>query len=92
LALDRAIGADAAPAYCFGYDRIDTNTMFYVRKPLHCGLDEKSVTPPAWLLIPRSSVAALARLRPDLDVRTDVETSWGEQLAAVRIDRKSSEK
>jgi 4-amino-4-deoxy-L-arabinose transferase-like glycosyltransferase len=92
LALDRAVGADADPAYCFGYDRIDTNTMFYVRKPLHYGFDEKSVTPPAWLLIPRANMAAFARLRPDLDVRTDVETSWGEQLAAVRIDKKSGEK
>jgi hypothetical protein len=92
LALDRAIGADAAPVYCFDYNRIDTNTMFYVRKPLHCNFDEKSVTPPAWLLIPRSDVAAFARLRPDLDVRTDVETSRGAQLAAARIDKKSGEK
>jgi 4-amino-4-deoxy-L-arabinose transferase-like glycosyltransferase len=89
--LERAIGADPAPAYCFG---LSTNQLFYVRKPLQCldGAGQQSVKPPAWLLIPHSDVAPFARLRPDLDVRLVVETGSGPQLAAVRIDKKSGEK
>ena len=89
--LDRAIGADPAPAYCFS---LDTNQLFYVRTPLQC-LDQagqRSVNPPAWLLIPRSEITPFARLRPDLDVRLVAETDSGPQLAAVRINKKSGEK
>jgi hypothetical protein len=81
------MGGDPAPAYSFG---LDTNQLFYVRKPLRC-LDEagqKSVGAPAWLLIPRSTVTAFARLRPDLDLRVAVETTSGPQLAAVHVDKR----
>jgi 4-amino-4-deoxy-L-arabinose transferase-like glycosyltransferase len=91
MMLERAMDGDPAPAYCFG---LSTNQLFYVRKPLRC-LDEagqKSLNPPAWLLIPSSTVAPFARLRPDLEVRSVVETGSGPQLAAVRIDKKSGEK
>jgi 4-amino-4-deoxy-L-arabinose transferase-like glycosyltransferase len=59
MVLERAIGADPAPAYCLS---LDTNQLFYVRTPLQC-LDQagqRSVKPPAWLLIPRSAVAPFA--------------------------------
>jgi hypothetical protein len=91
MMLERAMDGDPAPAYCFG---LSTNQLFYVRRPLRC-LDEagqKSLNPPAWLLIPSSTVAPFARLRPDLEVRSVVETGSGPQLAAVRIDKKSGEK
>jgi hypothetical protein len=91
MMLERAMDGDPAPAYCFG---LNTNQLFYVRRPSRC-LDEtgqKSLNPPAWLLIPSSTVAPFARLRPDLEVRSVVETGSGPQLAAVRIDKKSGEK
>jgi hypothetical protein len=91
MMLERAMDGDPAPAYCFG---LSTNQLFYVRRPLRC-LDEagqKSLNPPAWLLIPSPTVAPFARLRPDLEVRSVVETGSGPQLAAVRIDKKSGEK
>ena len=87
IVLERAIGGDSAPAYCFG---LDTNQLFYVRRPLQC-LDaegQKSVSAPAWLFIPRSTVTAFARLRPDLDLRVAVETASGPQLAAVHVDKR----
>jgi hypothetical protein len=90
MMLERAMDGDPAPAYCFG---LSTNQLFYVRRPLRC-LDEagqKSLNPPAWLLIPSSTVAPFARLRPDLEVRSVVETGSGPRLAAVRIDKKSGE-
>jgi 4-amino-4-deoxy-L-arabinose transferase-like glycosyltransferase len=91
MMLERAIGGDPAPAYCSG---LSTNQLFYVRKPLHC-LDERglqSLDPPAWLLIPRSAAPAVARLRPDLEVRLAVETESGPRLAAMRVEKKSGEK
>jgi hypothetical protein len=91
MMLERAMDGDLAPAYCFG---LSTNQLFYVRRPLRCidEAGEKSLSPPAWLLIPRSTVAPFVRLRPDLEVRSVVETGSGPRLAAVRIDRKSGEK
>ena len=86
-ALTQAIRGAPAPAYCFS---IDTNQLFYVREPLQC-LDltgQKSLTPPSWLLISRSAVAAFAELRPDLDVRVVVETKSGPQLTATRVEKK----
>lgn len=91
VALERAVDGNPAPVYCV---TLDTNQLFYVRKPLRC-LDaaaQLSLIPPAWLLIPRNSVAGFAQLRPDLDVRILTETGSGPQLAAVRIDRKSAER
>jgi hypothetical protein len=91
MMLERAISGESAPAYCFG---LDTNQLFYVRKPLQC-LDEsgqKSLSPPAWLLIPRSAAESFARLRLDLEVRFVVETASGPQLDAVRVDQRSGEK
>ena len=86
-ALTQAIRGGSAPAYCFS---IDTNQLFYVREPLQC-LDltgQKSLTPPSWLLIPHSAVAAVRELRPDLDVQVVVETKSGPQLTATRVEKK----
>ena len=86
-AIERAIRAAPAPAYCL---RIDTNVFFYLQVPLQC-LDLRgmaTLTPPAWLLMPHPAVADFARLRPDLDVRIAVDGLTEAQLTAARIDKK----
>jgi len=86
-AIEQAIRAAPAPAYCLG---LDTNELFYMRAPLQC-LDLQgmaALTPPAWLLMPRPSVADFAHLRPDLDVRVVVGPLSGAQLTASRIDKR----
>jgi 4-amino-4-deoxy-L-arabinose transferase-like glycosyltransferase len=86
-AIERAIRAAPAPAYCL---RLDTNILFYVREPFRC-LDLQglaALTPPAWLLIPHPAVAEFARLRPDLDVRIMVDSLTEAQLTATRVDKR----
>lgn len=84
-AIERAIGAAPAPAFCTG---LDTNQLFYTRVPLRCidAVGMASITPPAWLIIPSDWLPAFARLRPDLDVRVVVETTSGPRLTATRLD------
>jgi hypothetical protein len=86
-AIEQAIRAAPAPAYCL---RADTNMFFYVQVPLQC-LDLRAMaalTPPAWLLMPHPAVADFAKLRPDLDVRIVVDGLTEVQLTATRIDKK----
>ena len=86
-AIERAIAAAPAPAYC---QRLDTNVFFYLPLPLRC-LDMQGMAalpPPAWLLIPHATVAEVAQLRPDLDVRIAINGLTDAQLTATRIDRK----
>jgi 4-amino-4-deoxy-L-arabinose transferase-like glycosyltransferase len=86
-AIERAIRAAPAPAYCL---RLDTNVFFYLRVPLQC-LDlggMAALTPPAWLLMPHPAVSEFARLRPDLDVQIVLDGLIEVQLTATRIDKK----
>jgi 4-amino-4-deoxy-L-arabinose transferase-like glycosyltransferase len=86
-AIEQAILADPAPAYCL---RLDTNIFFYVHVPLHC-LDLQAMAaldPPAWLLMPHAAVAQFAASRPDLNVRIVKDGLTEHQLAAARIERK----
>lgn len=86
-AIERAVRAEPAPAYC---SALDTNMLFYVHVPFHC-LDMQglaALTPPAWLLIPRPAVTEFTRLRPDLDVRIVVGPLTEAQLTATRIDKR----
>jgi 4-amino-4-deoxy-L-arabinose transferase-like glycosyltransferase len=86
-AIEQAIRAAPAPAYCL---RLDTNVFFYMQVPLQC-LDLRgmaALTPPAWLLMPHASVSDFAALRPDLDVRIAVDALTEAQLTATRIDKK----
>jgi 4-amino-4-deoxy-L-arabinose transferase-like glycosyltransferase len=86
-AIEQAIGAAPAPAYCL---RLDTNIFFYTHVPLQC-LDLRgmaALAPPAWLLMPHPEVSEFARLRPDLDVRIVVDGLTEFQLTATRVDKK----
>jgi 4-amino-4-deoxy-L-arabinose transferase-like glycosyltransferase len=86
-AIEQAIRAAPAPAYCL---RIDTNVFFYLHVPLRC-LDlpgMAALTPPMWLLMPHSDVATFAQLRPDLDPRIVVDALTEAQLAATHVDKK----
>jgi hypothetical protein len=85
-AITRAIDGAPAPAYCTD---LPTNQLFYVRAPVRCiGPTElASIVPPAWLIVPKSSVPAIEQFRPDLDVRIAVETASGAQLTAIRMVR-----
>jgi 4-amino-4-deoxy-L-arabinose transferase-like glycosyltransferase len=85
--ITRAIDSAPAPAFCTG---LPTNQLFYVRAPLRCISETElaSIPPPAWLIVPRSSVPAVEQLRPDLDARIAVETESGPQLTAIRLVRK----
>jgi hypothetical protein len=86
-AIEQAIRAAPAPAYCL---RLDTNVFFYLRVPLQC-LDLRGMAkldPPVWLLMPRPAVTEFAALRPDLDARIAVEGLTEFQFAAARIEKK----
>jgi hypothetical protein len=86
-AIERAISAAPAPAYCLG---LDTNVFFYLHAPPRC-LDLEgmaAVTPPAWLLIPYLAVPVFATLRPDVDARIVLDSMTEAQLTATRIDKK----
>ena len=86
-AIEQAILADPAPAYCL---RLDTNVFFYVHVPLRC-LDLQGMAaldPPAWLLMPHAAVAEFAKLRPDLNVRTVKDGLTEHQFTAARIEKK----
>ncbi|MGO9045815.1 MAG: ArnT family glycosyltransferase [Xanthobacteraceae bacterium] len=86
-AIEQAILADPAPAYCL---RLDTNIFFYVHVPLQC-LDLRgmaALNPPAWLLMPHAAVAEFAQLRPDLNVRIVKDALTEHQLTATRIEKK----
>ena len=86
-AIERAIDAAPAPAYCL---RLDTNLFFYMRTPPRC-LDLQSMAaqnPPFWLLAPHPTVAEFAQLRPDLDVQIAVDGLTEAQIAAARVDKK----
>jgi hypothetical protein len=86
-AIERAISAAPAPAYCLG---LDTNVFFYLHAPPRC-LDLEgmaAVTPPAWLLIPHSAVPIFATLRPDVDARIVLDSMTEAQLTATHIDKK----
>jgi 4-amino-4-deoxy-L-arabinose transferase-like glycosyltransferase len=86
-AIEQAILADPAPAYCL---RLDTNVFFYVHMPLRC-LDLQGMAklePPAWLLMPHASIAEFTRLRPDLNARIMKDGLTDYQFAAVRLERK----
>ena len=90
MMLERALDGDPAPAYCFG---LSTNQLFYVRRPLRC-LDEagqKSLNPPAWLLIPsphRSAVrAAQARSRSPVGSRNGFGTATGRRAHRQKVRR-----
>jgi hypothetical protein len=84
-AIEAAIAANPAPAYCIGFD---TNQLFYVRRPLRCiDLAEIKALPlPAWLVMPRNFVDGLAAARPDARIGARVDTQSGEELAAVRFE------
>jgi hypothetical protein len=47
-----------------------------------------ALTPPAWLLMPRATVAEFAQLRPDLSVQIVKDGLTEQQLTATRIDKK----
>jgi hypothetical protein len=86
-AIEQAILADPAPAYCL---RLDTNIFFYVHVPLHC-LDLQAMAaldPPAWLLMPHAAVVEFGKLRPDLDVQIVKDGLTEHQLAAARIEKR----
>jgi hypothetical protein len=86
-AIEQAILADPAPAYCL---RLDTNIFFYVHVPLHC-LDLQAMAaldPPAWLLMPHEAVAEFGKLRLDLDVRIVKDGLTEHRLAAARIEKR----
>jgi hypothetical protein len=86
-AIEQAILADPAPAYCL---RLDTNIFFYVHVPLRC-LDLQAMAaldPPAWLLMPHAAVVQFATMRPDLNVRIVKDGLTEHQLAAARIEKK----
>ncbi len=85
--ITRAINSAPAPVFCTD---LHTNQLFYVRAPLRCISETEmaSFAPPAWLIVPRSSVPAVEQLRPDLDARIAVETESGPQLTAIRLVRK----
>ena len=86
-AIEQAILADPAPAYCL---RLDTNVFFYVHVPLRC-LDLQGMAaldPPAWLLMPHAAVSEFAKLRPDLNVRIVKDRLTEHQFAAARIEKK----
>ncbi len=86
-AIDAAIRAEPAPAYCL---RLDTDVFFYVHVPLRC-LDLQGMAaldPPAWLLMPHTSVAEFAKMRPDLNVRIVKDGLTEYQFAAARLERK----
>jgi 4-amino-4-deoxy-L-arabinose transferase-like glycosyltransferase len=83
-AIDRAIHAQPAPAYCL---RLDTNVFFHVTVPLRC-LDLSAMaalTPPMWLLMPDTAVAEFAKLRPDRDVRIVLHGLTDQRLAAAYV-------
>jgi 4-amino-4-deoxy-L-arabinose transferase-like glycosyltransferase len=84
--ITRAIDNAPAPVFCTD---LNTNQLFYVRAPLRCiGATEwASIPPPAWLIVPRSSVSAIEELRSDLEALTAVETESGPQLTAIRMVR-----
>jgi 4-amino-4-deoxy-L-arabinose transferase-like glycosyltransferase len=85
--LQRAISAAPAPAYCL---RLDTNLFFYLKVPVRC-LDLQAMaklSPPAWLLIPRSAVPSVAQLRPDLDVRVVVDGLPDTDVTGIRLQSK----
>jgi 4-amino-4-deoxy-L-arabinose transferase-like glycosyltransferase len=86
-AVEEAIRAAPAPAYCL---RLDTNVFFYLHVPLQC-LDLRgmaTLSPPAWLLMPHSAVTEFTQLRPDLETRIAVDGLLEFQLTAARIDKK----
>jgi 4-amino-4-deoxy-L-arabinose transferase-like glycosyltransferase len=86
-AMEQAMGAAPAPAYCV---RIDTNVFFYLSTPPRC-LDLRGIaalTPPAWLLMHHSAVVQFMQLRPDLDVRIAVDNLTEAQLTAAHVDKK----
>jgi len=84
-AIERAIRAAPAPAFCTG---LDTNQLFYMREPIRCidlpGM--ASIMPPAWLIIPSDQFPGFVRLRPDLDVGVVIETTSGPNLLAAHLD------
>jgi 4-amino-4-deoxy-L-arabinose transferase-like glycosyltransferase len=86
-AITRAIEDAPAPAYCTD---LPTNQLFYVRAPVRCvsATELASIAPPAWLIVPKSSVPAIEQLRSDLDAAVAIETESGSQLTAIRIVRK----
>lgn len=84
-AIERAIRADPAPAFCTD---LATNQLFYARVRMQC-LDPAniaSVTAPAWLIMGRDQVPLLAQLKPGLAARTVLETESGSRLSAIRLD------
>jgi 4-amino-4-deoxy-L-arabinose transferase-like glycosyltransferase len=84
-AIDVAIAADPAPAYCTG---LDTNQLFYLRMPIHCvgQADMKALALPAWLVTARASLDAFVALRPDAKVGATVQTQSGPELVAARLE------
>jgi 4-amino-4-deoxy-L-arabinose transferase-like glycosyltransferase len=84
-AIEAAIAADPAPAYCVQWD---TNQLFYMHRPIRCiDLAEIKALPlPSWLVTPRHIVDALAALRPGAKIGARVETRSGEELVAVRLE------
>jgi len=89
VALERAI--DAAPATVFTIGGPHTNQLFYVTRPIRRVDDPAgaAITAPAWLLAPGPDVERLKQHRPDLVVRTVVETADGPDLVAARLERRS---
>jgi 4-amino-4-deoxy-L-arabinose transferase-like glycosyltransferase len=86
-AIDRAIAAQPAPAYCL---RLDTNVFFYVKVPLRC-LDLNAMaalTPPMWLLMPDADLAEFSKLRSDRDVHIAVHGLTDQSLAAAYVTTK----
>jgi 4-amino-4-deoxy-L-arabinose transferase-like glycosyltransferase len=86
-AITRAIEDAPAPAYCTD---LPTNQLFYVRAPVRCvsATELPSIAPPAWLIVPKSSVTAIEQLRPDLDAHIAVETASGALLTVIMVRSK----
>jgi 4-amino-4-deoxy-L-arabinose transferase-like glycosyltransferase len=85
--ITRAIEAAPAPVFC---TELSTNQLFYVRAPVRCitATELASIAPPAWLIVPKSTVPAIVQLRSGLDAVIAVETQSGLQLTAIRLVRK----
>jgi len=84
-AIEAAIAANPAPAYCTG---LDTNQLFYMLTPISCIDPPKmnSLLLPAWLVTPRLLLDGFVSLRPDMKVGDMLQTRSGSELVAARLE------
>jgi 4-amino-4-deoxy-L-arabinose transferase-like glycosyltransferase len=84
-AVDAAIAADPAPAYCTG---LATNQLFYVHAPMRC-IDQDEMmaqTLPAWIITSPAWLEALLSTRPDAKAGASVQMRSGPELVAARLE------